>query len=374
MADLPSTPWGKAEALLGSGALSSVYLLPAVGGQPRTAVKVMSKAIVTFLRATKSVLQERAALVTACAAQMRPPYIMCLLDAMHDADHIYLRLEAILVGAGTALQLRHLLRTFLSGLEPAAAACTAHCVANALAYLHSNHIAHRDVTPENVVLDASGIAKLVDLGSAKCMADGEQTLTFCGTDMYMAPEMLARRGHGCRADAWSLGVLICEALCGRTLEALATAAELHADRSLVHRAVSGLAHGAAALVEGLLQEDPEERLSALAASQHVWLQSPDWAALCACVHSTAQSLTNCEANDDVDEDTEERLWAAAEREDLHQRAEAAWVNGHREEAMDAFEPFGAFANASVSAEQEMPCRRMVAEASSRTEHCPLQFE
>ena len=38
MADLPSTPWGKAEALLGSGALSSVYLLPAVGGQPRTAV------------------------------------------------------------------------------------------------------------------------------------------------------------------------------------------------------------------------------------------------------------------------------------------------------------------------------------------------
>jgi tRNA A-37 threonylcarbamoyl transferase component Bud32 len=82
----------------------------------------------------------------------------------------------------------------------------------ALEHLHSKGILHRDLKPENILLSSDGHLCLTDFGLAKDFQwdDGEikedgKALTVCGTQEYMAPEMVARKGYGKAADWWSLG-------------------------------------------------------------------------------------------------------------------------------------------------------------------------
>lgn len=78
----------------------------------------------------------------------------------------------------------------------------------AIEYLHSFSIVHRDLKPENVLLDKDGHIRLTDFGLAKTNIDSEvATKTICGTDLYMAPEMLSGTGYGKAVDWWSLGAL-----------------------------------------------------------------------------------------------------------------------------------------------------------------------
>jgi serine/threonine protein kinase len=100
---------------------------------------------------------------------------------------------------------------------------------DALAYLHARNIAHRDVKPENLLLDAESNIKLADFGLSVCVAD-ENAVTRAGTMDYMAPEVLVcplKRlptdykdredlAYGVKVDSWSLGVLAFELLVGRT--------------------------------------------------------------------------------------------------------------------------------------------------------------
>jgi len=62
-----------------------------------------------------------------------------------------------------------------------------------LKYLHANHVAHRDIKLENVLLDDALTFKLGDLGSARRHIMDEQMFnTFAGTPIYMAPEVCCR--------------------------------------------------------------------------------------------------------------------------------------------------------------------------------------
>lgn len=87
-------------------------------------------------------------------------------------------------------------------------------LASALAAAHDKGILHRDVKPQNVLLDSSG-PRLVDFGSAKGIG---QTMTrtggLVGTIQYMAPELLAGKRPDARADVYALGVTLYMALTG----------------------------------------------------------------------------------------------------------------------------------------------------------------
>lgn len=88
----------------------------------------------------------------------------------------------------------------------------------ALEYMHSQHIAYRDLKPENLLIAADGHLKITDFGFAKKFQD--RTFTLCGTPEYLAPEVIMCQGHNHGADWWSLGILLFEMLSGYALTRL----------------------------------------------------------------------------------------------------------------------------------------------------------
>lgn len=89
-------------------------------------------------------------------------------------------------------------------------------VARALEHIHSLDILHRDVKPDNVHLDPSGRAKLMDFGIAKTQQVSLTRTGFTlGTPHYMAPEMLTGQQPTRQVDVYSFGILLFELLCGK---------------------------------------------------------------------------------------------------------------------------------------------------------------
>jgi polo-like kinase 1 len=90
-------------------------------------------------------------------------------------------------------------------------------IINALKYLHSHRIIHRDLKLGNLFLNDKMAIKLGDFGLAtKLDFDGEKKRTICGTPNYIAPEVLeGRAGHSYEVDIWSLGVIIYTLIIGK---------------------------------------------------------------------------------------------------------------------------------------------------------------
>jgi serine/threonine protein kinase len=93
----------------------------------------------------------------------------------------------------------------------------AHDLFNALAFLHSNNIIHRDVKPANVLISRSGVAKLSDFGIVSDMDLKPSVLasTFVGTMSYMSPERLRGEPYSFAADVWGAGLTVAAFSLGR---------------------------------------------------------------------------------------------------------------------------------------------------------------
>jgi cGMP-dependent protein kinase len=74
-----------------------------------------------------------------------------------------------------------------------------------ITYLNSKNIIHRDIKPDNIMINASGYITLIDFNTCREIKDLSSTLA--GTPHYMAPEILIGKGYGLSVDYWSIGVL-----------------------------------------------------------------------------------------------------------------------------------------------------------------------
>jgi serine/threonine protein kinase len=102
-------------------------------------------------------------------------------------------------------------------LAPADAARIAHEVAQALAAAHSHGVVHRDVKPENILMDASGHAIVTDFGISLVTGRASERTPgmVIGTPQYLSPEQALGEEVDGRADVYSLGVVLYEMLAGR---------------------------------------------------------------------------------------------------------------------------------------------------------------
>ena len=78
-----------------------------------------------------------------------------------------------------------------------------------LEYLYDKKILHRDIKPHNILIK-NGVIKISDFGFAKAFEKNELITTFCGSPLYMAPEIIKDKEYNSKSDIWSLGVIIYE--------------------------------------------------------------------------------------------------------------------------------------------------------------------
>ena len=83
----------------------------------------------------------------------------------------------------------------------------------ALNYLNSKNICHRDLKPDNIIIDDRGYLKIIDFGNSVQLNGFTNTMT--GTPHYMAPEILLRGGYGFSCDYWSIRIIAFETYYGR---------------------------------------------------------------------------------------------------------------------------------------------------------------
>ncbi|NWR92024.1 PAK3 kinase, partial [Furnarius figulus] len=90
------------------------------------------------------------------------------------------------------------------------AAVSRECL-QALDFLHSNQIIHRDVKSSNILLGMDGTVKLADFSfCAHLTTWQDQRSSMVGTSHWMAPEVVTRCAHGPKMDIWSLGIVAIE--------------------------------------------------------------------------------------------------------------------------------------------------------------------
>jgi len=261
---------------LGVGNFGRVELVTApVGknGHQAFALKKMKKAEIEKEKPREQVLNE-AAILTSCSS----PFIVQLYQTFKDTRYLYMLMEPCLGG-----ELWTLLRNQKRFDDNAARFYTA-CVIKGLDYLHAKGIVHRDLKPENLLLDSAGYVKLADFGIAKRLEAGQKGWTFCGTPVYLAPEIITNKGYDYRADTWSVGILMYNLLRGAPpfYKSSGNKQQVYTDILKGMKTVpfpSYMSSTAVELIRQLCRLSPSQRPSLTMTRRYLWFVGMDWAGL-----------------------------------------------------------------------------------------------
>jgi serine/threonine-protein kinase len=193
------------EDRIGAGGMSTVYRATDETLQRTVAIKLMNREI-----ATDSDQLERFRREARAVAQLSHPHIVGVIDYGEDDGRPYIVFEYV---EGETLKERIRRSGRLPITEAVAYAIE---IARALGTAHARHIVHRDVKPQNVLIDEEGSAKVTDFGIARTL--DEEGLTadgrVLGTTDYVSPEQALGRPVTGQSDLYSLGIVLYEMLTG----------------------------------------------------------------------------------------------------------------------------------------------------------------
>ncbi|MCA9491178.1 MAG: serine/threonine protein kinase [Myxococcales bacterium] len=233
---------------VGKGGMSRVYLAWDSRLRMWGALKVMSREAVS-----DEVLRSRFAQEARVMARLSHPHLIRLYDLRDDVETPYMAMEYM--EGGTVAR-----RLTRGPIHPRQALTIAQQLCNALAAAHDAGIVHRDVKPQNLLLDRAGHMKLADFGVAQASHDTRLTMSnmSLGTLAYMPPEQqrdASKVDH--RADIYGAGATLFAMLTARRPTAL-----IAADRE---RALEGLPEATRDLVRIATASEPRDRYATAAA-------------------------------------------------------------------------------------------------------------
>ncbi|KAE9465068.1 hypothetical protein C3L33_03010, partial [Rhododendron williamsianum] len=171
-------------------------------------------------------------------------------------------------------------------------AVTEYAQLQALQYLHSNRIIHRDMKPQNILIGADSVVKLCDFGFARAMSSNTVVLrSFKGqsgsfgdayevptegkdwTPLYMAPELAQQQPYNRTADLWSLGVILYELFVGEPPFVANSFYTLirHINEDPV-KYPDNMSPNFKSFLRGLLNKEPQNRLTWPSLLQHPFVK------------------------------------------------------------------------------------------------------
>ena len=193
------------EEIVGSGGMSTVYCAFDTLLERHVALKILHEQFGADEEHVERFRREARAV-----AQLSHPNIVTVIDRGEEAGRQFIVFELIdgenlkeLVERGGPLPVRRVLEL---GLE----------VGRALAFAHAQGLVHRDVKPQNVLLNGDGLAKVTDFGIVRSLdaVGTTETGTVLGTSHYIAPEQARGERVDTQTDVYSFGVVLYELLAG----------------------------------------------------------------------------------------------------------------------------------------------------------------
>ncbi|KAJ9667326.1 Serine/threonine kinase [Coniosporium apollinis] len=201
--------------VVGKGAFGKVRIVERKDTGLTFALKYIRKDEVVRSESVRNIIRERRML-----EHLNHPFLCNLRYSFQDIEYLYIVVDLM---NGGDLRFHISRKTFT---EEAVRFWIAQlgCV---LRYIHKQGIVHRDVKPDNVLLDSDGHVHLADFNVASDFVPSKPLTSKSGTLAYLAPEVYEGKGYSCEVDWWSLGVLFYECIYnkrpfdGNTHEALA---------------------------------------------------------------------------------------------------------------------------------------------------------
>jgi serine/threonine-protein kinase len=193
------------ESRIGSGGMAAVYRAYDETLARFVAIKLMHREF-----AGDSHQLERFRREARAVARISHPNVVQVIDAGEEDGRPFIVLECV-EGETLKERIRH-----RGALDTTEATAYAIGIARALGAAHDHHVIHRDVKPQNVLIDHEGTAKVTDFGIARTLEEKALTADgrVLGTTDYVSPEQALGRPVNGQSDLYSLGVVLYEMLTG----------------------------------------------------------------------------------------------------------------------------------------------------------------
>ncbi|EFO21383.1 CAMK/TSSK protein kinase [Loa loa] len=150
----------------------------------------------------------------------------------------------------------------------------------AMKYLKSMEIVHRDIKCENILLDSCENVKITDFGFARLLKIGEKSKTFCGSRAYLAPEIIRAQPYdGYLSDMWSAGIVLYVMTTGMMPyddKNLRKMLERQLQHRIIYRRTTEISIDAKRLIFDILHPMPQKRLTIDEVINSKWLAGVEY--------------------------------------------------------------------------------------------------